>query len=230
MDAGACSQPVGIAKAVKAICALLVLAFMLTGCDQSDKGLNLRAELGTKALFRQGTQEFLMEVTAIDGPLVRTEISSNNEILSLRDYYRGLIPVAGTDGGRNFRFSFDTREIDALFPLAVGNSVSVSGTLQVEGFPEPLEVVIQASVTAAKNIALKRAAFDVLVVEIEQIYRGNDGVRTRTDVYYHAPDLSLNLKSVTRGDSFQNYWYVTDITRPGGPASINPRRPGSVMI
>ena len=183
-----------------------------------------------QAIFRQAGREMLMEVTAVDGPILRTEVSSGTEILLLRDYYRGLLPVAGTDGGRAFSFDFDTRKLDALFPLAVDNTVSFSGKLNIEGADEAVEVVVQASVKGEKTFKLANDTFQVMVVEIEQIYRGAWGVRTRTDTFYHAPALSMNLKAVTRDNQYQTYWYVTDIRRNGQILPTTPRRPGSVMI
>lgn len=193
------------------------------------------ALVGTRAKIKMHGQDVVAEVTEVTGRIVKTEFkdwrgSSIREV----DLYRGLFPIGGIDQGLRYESQFDQNDLEPLFPLKVGKSVGVGGTINYIDGGESAEFWAHIEVVGEKNVELKRGPQLTFIVEIEWEFKWNGLMRRKTDTVYFDPEHSMILKSVIRGNNFQNYWVVVAVEEPEStrvaPASPTQRRSGTVMI
>ncbi|MEX0297625.1 MAG: hypothetical protein AB3N28_01045, partial [Kordiimonas sp.] len=112
---------------------LMVLTAALLTAAACSPGANAPSEanlIGTKAVIKAHGNDLLLEVKNVAANTIISEITDwNGQFVSRRHYYRGMYPIAGTEGSTQWELDFDVAKIDNLFPLTVGNTTSFSGTM-----------------------------------------------------------------------------------------------------
>ncbi len=205
---------------------------LLTACDPGARLSDPAAEVGMRALIRRAGQDLIAEITAVNGNLVTTEFYWRDETVAVRDFYRGLYAVSGTEYGYAFELDFNTKDLDRLFPLEVGNAVGFSGQLILPERGQVIPVDVEMRVTEERVFTLKGGSHLVYVVDIKTDYRGSGSIKSKRNVVYFAPELSLVLKSLIYEDGRKSFWEVDQIDPPDPalPQTRPQRRSGSVMI
>lgn len=221
----------------KAFRLLTVLTMMvaLSACGQGVSAPHETSVVGTKAIIKAHGNELLLEVKEVSDNTVISEISDwNGEFVSRRHYYRGLYPVAGTEGATQWELDFDVSKIDGLFPLATGNFTSFSGTMIDVSNDRTYKFWSKIEVKAKKPFLLPSGSQKVYVLKISTEYDMNGQTKRSYETIYYSPELQLNLKGVMHEDAAQRYWRVVSIVPPeaNGAAAARTRRPrsGTVMI
>ena len=216
-----------------------VLFISACGTESGPKKTDVETlvQIGTRSVIQWHGQELIADITEIAGDIVTSEIRWHGDVMSSRDYYRGLYPVSGLENGYQFEVEYDEDAMQSLFPLAPGKSISFEGRLNVvsEGATQPIWVYI--TVTKEKFIKLPTGNQKVYVVDIVTEYTKDGSTRTKINQVYYSPELMMVLKSVMKEDGHQSYWRVTNVeqpkpgeTTPRAPQSEKPRRSGTVMI
>lgn len=214
----------------------LFLLIAVSGCEAVEPLSDTPGALvGTRANIKMHGQDVVAEVTRVLGRIVTTEFkdwrgSSIREV----NLYRGLFPVGGVDQGLRYETRFDENDLEPLFPLKVGKSVGVGGKIHYIDGGESAEFWTHIEVVGEKTVDLKNGPQPTFVVQIEWEFKWNGLVRRKTDTVHFDPEHSMILKSVIRGNNFQNYWVVVSVEEPEStrvaPAAPIQRRSGTVMI
>ena len=192
------------------------------------------ALVGTRANIKMHGQDVVAEVTRVIDKLVTMEFRDwRGGVIREVNLYRGLFPVSGTDQGLRYETNFDESALEGLFPLKTGKSIGVSGTIYYVDGGEAADFYTHVEVVAEKTVDLKNGPRKTFVVQLEWEFSWNGITRRKTDTVYFDPETSMVLKSVIRGENFQNYWVVVSVDKPETPDGrrepIN-RRSGTVMI
>lgn len=213
----------------------LTAIFALVACSPSASAPTENSIIGTKAVIQAHGNELLLEVKDIAAGTVISEITDwNGQFVSRRHYYRGMYPIAGTEGATQWELDFDVTKIDGLFPLVTGNSTSFSGTMIDITNDRTYSFWSRIEVKAQKPFLLPSGTQEVFVMKIKTEYDLNGENKRTYETIYYAPDLQLNLKGVMHEEASQRYWRVVSIVPPtvDGPATppARRRRAGTVMI
>ncbi|MFC3052181.1 hypothetical protein [Kordiimonas pumila] len=210
--------------------------FMLAGCDQAAHvPLVPQAIVGTKAVIRAHGKDLSLEVTDVAEKIVTTELSDwNGELVAQRHFYRGLYPVAGTEGTNQWELEFDHAKLESLFPLSVGKETSFTGNMRDISSGKTYEFWVNLTVAGETPFTLPDGTYTSYVVDIVTKYAWNGEMRRKNEVVYYAPEFSMNLKGVMQEATSQRYWRVISLERPGQassrPNSGRQRSSGTVMI
>lgn len=207
----------------------------VAGCDVVEP---LRSEpgalVGTRANIKMHGRDVVAEVTRVIDKLVTMEFRDwRGGIIREVNLYRGLFPVSGTDQGLRYESNFDESTLESLFPLKVGKTIGVSGTMYYVDGGESADFYTHVEVVGEKTVDLKNGPRRTFVVQLEWEFSWNGITRTKTDTVHFDPETSMVLKSVIRGENFQNYWVVVSVDEPENPNSQREprnRRSGTVMI
>lgn len=211
-------------------------AVMLAACHPEAHAPEDESIIGMKAVIKAHGNDLLLEVKDITGDTIISEIRDwNGDFVSRRHYYRGMYPVAGTEGSAQWELDFDVSKIDKLFPLTVGNVTSFSGTMIDISNDRAYEFWSRIEVKAEQPFLLPSGPQDVFILKISTEYDLNGQTRRSYETIYYSPDMQLNLKGVMHDEASQRYWRVVSIEPPAnntGHSSNKPRRPrsGTVMI
>ncbi len=215
--------------------ASVALLLLVAACDAVEPvPATPGALVGTRANIKMHGQDVVAEVTSVLDKLVTMEFRDwRGGIIREVNLYRGLFPVSGTDQGLRYETNFDESALEGLFPLKKGNSIGVSGTIYYVDGGEAADFYTHVEVVGEKKVDLKNGPRRTFVVQLEWEFTWNGITRTKTDKVYFDPETSMVLKSVIRGENFQNYWVVVSVDKPEAPDRrrdpIN-RRSGTVMI
>ena len=219
------------------ICLLLML---LSACDFAPKApVTANALTGTRAIIKRGNEEIVMKVVEVNEKLVTKEVFINDQIRSTNTDYRGLFRTSGQEYDRsgqvfNYEVDFDTNEMEKIFPLAVGKKATLRGRARVIEANESFNLWINAQVVSEQELKINNRSYDVFVINILEEFESSDGVRSRTETVYYAPDISMVLKRVSYSNGKEIYWRVTSLEFPGDtparPSRLEQRRSGTVMI
>lgn len=214
---------------------VLAITFSLAACDSVNRVPSAPGVLvGTRANIKMHGQDVVAEVTRVADKLVTTEFRDwRGGVIREVNLYRGLFPVSGTDQGLRYEASFDEAALESLFPMKVGKSIGVAGTMYYIDGGEAADFYTHIEVVDEKTLDLKSGPRRTFVVELEWEFTWKGIVRRKTDTVYYDAEKAMVLKSVVRGENFQNYWVVVSVdepSNPGGTPSGKPRRSGTVMI
>ncbi len=213
----------------------VVFLLFLAACEAVERvPATPGALVGTRANIKMHGQDIVAQVTRVIDKLVTTEFRDwRGGIIREINLYRGLFPVSGTDQGLRYESSFDESVLENLFPLKVGNTAGVSGTMFYVDGGESADFYTHIEVIGEKTIDLKDGPRRTFVVQLEWEFSWNGNVRRKTDTLYFDAERSMVLKSVVRGQNFQNYWVVVSVEEPDNPnveREPRNRRSGTVMI
>lgn len=208
---------------------------LVTACDAVEPvPAEPGALVGTRANIKMHGQDVVAEVTRVLDKLVTMEFRDwRGGMLREVNLYRGLFPVSGTDQGLRYESNFDESVLEGLFPLQKGKSIGVSGTMFYVDGGESADFYTHVEVIGEKTVDLKSGPRRTFVVQLEWEFSWNGITRRKTDTVYFDPETSMVLKSVVRGQNFQNYWVVVSVDAPENPNQRREprnRRSGTVMI
>lgn len=219
---------------VRLIVILAMLAF--AGCDDVTRvPLVPKAIVGTKAVIRAHGKDFTLEVTDVAEKIVISNLSDwNGQLVTQRHYYRGLYPIAGTEGTSQWEVDFDHTLLESLFPLDVGKETGFHGTMKDISKNRTYDFLTQIKIIKEKPFSLPTGTHKVYIIEILTEYKWNGKTERKNEIVYFSPDFSMNLKGILHGDGAQRYWRVVSVERPGQgetiPDPVRQRRSGTVMI
>jgi len=222
-----------VPRHLKIISVFLVL--LVAACDGVERiPATTGALVGTRANIKMHGQDVVAEVTQVLEKMVTTEFRDwRGDIIREVNLYRGFFPVSGIDQGMRYQSNFDESALESLFPLKTGRSIGVSGSMYYVDGGESADFYTHIEVVGEKTVDLKGGARRTFVIQLEWEFSWNGNTRRKTDTLYFDPERSMVLKSVVRGQNFQNYWVVVSVDEPDNPdASPEPinRRSGTVMI
>ena len=218
----------------------IALAFAVAACDGVERiPAAPGALVGTRANIKMHGQDVTAEVTRVIDKLVTTEFRDwTGGVIREVNLYRGLFPVSGTEQGLRYEASFDQSALESLFPMQVGKSIGVSGTMYNVDRGESADFWTHIEIVGEKTVDLKSGPRRTFVVQLEWEFAWKGSTRRQsetvyTDTVHYDAERSMVLKSVVRGENFQNYWVVVSVDEPNDP-DAQPTRPrrrsGTVMI
>lgn len=193
------------------------------------------AVVGTRSYIKMHGQDMVSEVVEVLGRQVTT-VFRDWRGAKVREVslYRGLFPMGGSDQGLRYDMQFERDAIESLFPLEPQKSIGVSGKVHYIDAGESAEFWAHIEVVEEMTMSLKGGPRRAFVVEIEWEFDWNGIKRRKTDTLYFDAEKDLILKSVIRGENYQNYWVVIAVDEPDVPTSTPPqpirRRAGTVSI
>lgn len=210
------------------LCAIVLL---LVGCDFSAGRNQVKAQVGMRAFIKESGRDFEAIVTNVQNRIVTTEVRWRDRALVELDYYRGLYPVAGMEPDGRFELDFNEADIEALFPLEVGNKVHFAANMKFveDGRDLDLEVIMTVKGETVLDLDDSRESVFVIDIVTQSANLENERRLTRNTVYY-APELSMILKSVSHEGGEQRFWRVVRIERGSGIIPRKRQRPGTVAI
>ena len=184
-------------------------------------------EAGFSALVRVDGEVYRLEVTDVSNEIVTLDYYWQNQPIATRRLYRGLIVLSGWDGQRSFQHDLDLRDLERIFPLAVGKTLAIDGSTVLND-REPVPLHLTATVTGRGRREVGEQAFDVWVLEMEtRIGDPADPVEVIHRTVYYAPRLGLPVKIAYETSKEKGYWRMVAIERrPRGRAN----RLGTVAI
>lgn len=213
------------------------LWIVLLGACSPGEGLKDQssAVVGTRSLIKMHGQDMISEVVRVLGRQVTVEFrdwrSAKVREVSL---YRGLFPMSGSDQGLRYDMEFERGAIESLFPLETKKSIGVSGKVHYIDAGESADFWAHVEVIEEMNMVLKSGPRRAFVVQIDWEFDWNGIKRRKTDILHFDAEKDLILKSVIRGENYQNYWVVIDVDEPDSPTVTSPppirRRAGTVSI
>ncbi len=208
---------------------------MLVACDLPERApASPKTEVGTRAYVKGQGKEVIAQVTKVKGKLVTVEILLDGERVAIRDYYRGLVVVSGTESGVRYESEVNQAELETLFPLKVGNQVSLPGiTLNVDrGTRTPFHISLQ--VVDETTLELLSGARRVFVVDMQSRFEKDGETINRSYRYYFDPEISMTLKTYIYLKDKEQVWRTVSIELPGErkirPTPEQRLRSGTVMI
>lgn len=213
----------------------VVFVLLIAACDGVERiPATTGALVGTRANIKMHGQDVVAEVTRVVDKIVTAEFRGwRGDIIREVNLYRGFFPVGGTDQGMRYETKFDETELESLFPLKVGKSIGVSGSIYYVDGGESADFYTHIEIVDEKTVDLKDGPRRTFVIQLEWEFSWNGNTRRKTDTLYFDAERSMVLKSVVRGQNFQNYWVVVSVDEPDNPDArpepIN-RRSGTVMI
>lgn len=211
------------------------MVLVLAACDAVERiPAQPGALVGTRANIKMHGQDVVAEVTRVIDRLVTMEFRDwRGGVIREVNLYRGLFPVSGTDQGLRYEATFDNSALEALFPMQVGKAIGVNGTMYYIDGGEAANFWTHIEVVDEKTVDLKDGPRRTFVVELEWEFVWKGITRRKTDTVYYDAERAMVLKSVIRGENFQNYWVVVSVDEPNNPDG-EPQRPrrrsGTVMI
>lgn len=221
-------------QSIVKVFALLSLLFVAACAPNAKAPMSASAIVGTKAIIKYHRDELVAEVTDVTGKLVTTEFTNwDGELVFSRTEYRGLLPISGMEpGGGQWELDFDEHELEPLFPLQVGNTVSFKGNFKNIDQGTSYDLWARLEVLGEKTLDLPGGKRRVMVVEFNRQGRLGNRTKLATDIIYFDPEYAMTLKKVMRERGAQSYWRVISIDRPGNISNTptRQRRSGTVMI
>jgi len=213
----------------------VVLIFLVAACDGVERVPAAPGALvGTQAYIKMHGQDVVAEVTQVIDKLVSIEFRDwNGRVIRDVNLYRGFFPVSGTDQGLSYESNFDASELESLFPLEPGKSIGVAGTMFYGDSGKSADFYTHVEVVGEKTVDLKDGPRRTFVLQLEWEFSWNGNTRKKTDTLYFDAERSMVLKSVVRGQNFQNYWVVVSVDEPdnlGAAPKPTNRRTGTVLI
>lgn len=215
----------------------LFTIILLSACDGAGRvPTTPGAVVGTRANIKMHGQDVVAEVTQVIDKLVTMEFRDwQGGVLREVNLYRGLFPIGGVDQGLRYEATFDKDVLEEIFPLQVGKSTGIQGTVYYIDGGQTADFWASIEVVGENTIALKDGPKRTMVVEIEWEFKWKGVTRRKTDTIYFDPESSMILKSVIRADNYQNYWVVVSVDEPDRPSGLparpqQQRRSGTVMI
>lgn len=213
---------------------LITSLLAIAACSPGSNAPSDTSIIGTKAVIKAHGNELLLEVKNVAAGTIISEISDwNGQFVSRRHYYKGLYPIAGTEGASQWELDFDVTKIDSLFPLAVGNTTSFSGTMIDVSNDLTYKFWSKIEVKAQKPFLLPTGSQEVYILKIKTEYDLNGENKRSYETIYYSPELQLNLKGVMHEGASQRYWRVVSVLPPsesGAVVTPRRRRSGTVMI
>mgnify|MGYP003642753868 CR=1 FL=1 len=213
---------------------LITSLLVIAACNPGTSTPSDASIIGTKAVIKAHGNELLLEIKNVAAGTIISEITDwNGQFVSRRHYYKGLYPIAGTEGATQWELDFDVTKIDSLFPLTVGNTTSFSGTMIDISNDLTYKFWSKIEVKAQKPFLLPSGSQEVYILKIKTEYDLNGENKRSYETIYYSPELQLNLKGVMHEEASQRYWRVVSVLPPsesGTVASPRRRRSGTVMI
>ncbi|UTW55295.1 hypothetical protein [Kordiimonas sp. SCSIO 12610] len=216
------------------------LIVLVTACDFAPKApLKANALTGTHAIIKRDNTEIVLKIVDVNGKLVTKELFINDQIRSSQTDYRGLFRLSGQEYDRdgqvfNYEIDMDTQDIEKFFPLKVGKKATLRGKARVIEANNSFSVWLNAQVVSEQVLSIGDRNHDVFVINILEEFESSEGVRSRTETIYYAPEVSMVLKRVSYANGQEVYWRVTSLELPGDnparPSRLQQRRSGTVMI
>lgn len=205
-----------------------VLSALLFACADPVPEQGISAlPVGTIAVVKTDGRVFESELVYMEGPFSKWEFK---EYQLLRKYYRGLYTISGANNKSEFWYEFDVHELDSLFPMAVGNEVSVKGKFFSEK-AEGVKFWSHLSIRGTDQVLTKQGTQDVFVVDVVTEMTTDEGPIRMTKTIWYSPKYGMDLKlSITE----QGKEYITrilDVQIPKGPPSNRRKKGmGTVLI
>ena len=196
-----------------------------------DPALPLPAE-GLHAVIKANGQMFDLKVTAVTGKEAVVEIRWDDQLVSLRQLYRGLYPISGSDNGFEFVNEFDQAAVDRLFPLAVGKDSAFEGLYRVVGSNVVGTSWVHIGVSGESTLKLKDGEYKVFVIDITTDLEIEGRSVNFSKVVHFSPELGLALKTTMTEGGMKFYSRILSVDHPEpAPQNDNERnRLGTMMI
>lgn len=193
----------------------VLILVLIAGCEAKEEAnYSFPFEPGLELKVKAFGHYYYSEAVKADGGYVTWKLRWNDRIVSMRKVYKGLISVYESELENSYVNDFDTKSIDALFPLEVGKDVSFKGyrVSKEDGTETPFWMHIV--VTEEDIVKVRDEEYRTLVIEITSEYEKPDRTVTVTRTLWFAPALGFSLKSEYRSNEEHFRMHVLSIITP----------------
>ncbi len=191
---------------------------------------------GTKLTIKASGEEYYLTLGKTEANLITSEATNwKNEFLYKNQYYRGLLLYSREENGRHWQLDIDLKQINALFPMEVGTSTEIIGSIVDLKDETRTGYRAEISVITEKPLMLPSGTYTTYQVKLSQYYESPKGIKAWHQTVYYCPALNINLKGSYTSDGEEKYWRITKVQRPDDATPPSPparprRRNGTVMI
>lgn len=197
--------------------ALALLSLALVSCAPEDVETPVsKLRIGTVQTVKSYGEYFKSEIINIDDNIVVWENRWDEHFASKHKVYQNIFSVWELRGETSYFYSFGHSELDALFPLKVGNEVMFEGMLQRGGYSAGLPFWAKIEVEKNSQIVLEGTKYDVLVINITIEYQTAEGPSRSKTTLWHAVDIGINLKTKYHFDGRSYTANVVKLRLPDG--------------
>lgn len=188
---------------------LLITAMSLAGCEEAKTPKkNDGPRLGTRLLIKQQSYELLAEIVSVENDQIGINYYWQGEQIYSNKLYRGLIDVWNKEGSTIRETSFDTTRIDALFPLELGKSTSMTAVTTNLSTGNTVNETITLEVTQQSQLTFETSSIPVFLLEM---IRTPEGQAPIYEQLYYAPQKGLVMKVIISNENGQSFWRVLEI-------------------
>lgn len=219
------------------ICGLVACLIGLSACtENTDPDLQNELTAGTKLTIKANGEEYYLTLGKTESDLVTSEATNwKNEFLYKNKYYRGLLLHSREENGYHWELDIDLKQVDALFPMAVGDATEITGNIIDLTDKTRAGYRAEISVVAEKPVILPSGTYTTYQVKLSQYYESAEGTKAWHQTLFYAPELMVNLKGTYQSQGEEKYWRIIKIQQPGdatppAPPARPRRRNGTVMI
>lgn len=186
---------------------------------------------GLRATLKAFGHIYAAEVSEVQGGYSTWNLKWEDRVVTVYKVYRGIFPIFGREGESFYHNQVDVTLLDALFPLKVGNEVSLGGLYQSSKTEGDGPLWAQVVVQGEAEISIKGRKIPVFLIELSIERQGEKGSHWENRTLWYSPELGFSLKTeYQQGDELFTV-RVLSVDVPGDESGPPTRRNlGTVMI
>lgn len=217
----------GIAK----IFLILLSALAVASCAPAAPPIDENPlQVGLRTTVKAFGRHYETEVTEVHGGYSVWKMRWEEQLFTAYKVYRGIFPVFGRSEDFYYHNEVDVGAIDQLFPLKVGNEVSLEGLFQNSETDGDGQLWAHIVVQGKSEINLQDSKIPVFLIDVSIERKGGK----KADYWesrrlWYSPELGFSLKTEYQQGEERFTVRVLSVESPGDgdPA---PRNLGTVMI
>jgi|GEM_PF-2672028 len=206
----------------RGFCVAALMLLVACGDAQGPAGTSLPPEGLTKMVKAFG-KSYSSQVALVNDGVVHWQTKWGDQVVSERKSYLNLFDISVEEVGDKVINKFNRADLDALFPLKIGNEVTFTGVRKwlTKGFSAPFTA--QIVVRDETVISVEGKEYEVFVIDTFIDVEMSGEVRRAQSTLWRAKDHAVNLM-VNIEVAGQKFWSrVVALALPEGvdaPSSV----------
>lgn len=215
-------------RAIIALLSALLVASCAPAAAPSDEN---PLHPGLRATLKAFGNIYTAEVSEVHGGYSTWKLLWEDRVVTVYKVYRGIFPVFGREGESFYHNQVDVTLLDPLFPLEVGNEVSLGGLFESNKTEGRAPLWAQVTVTGEAKISIKGREVPVFLIEVSIERQGDTGSHWENRTLWYSPELGFSLKTEYQQGDERFTVRVLSVDDPGDESGLPTRRNlGTVMI
>ena len=174
---------------------------------------------------------YAAEVSEVHGGYSMWNLTWEGRVVTVYKVYRGIFPIFGREGESFYHNQVDVSLPDPLFPLEVGNEVSLGGLFESSKTEGDAPLWAQVVVQGEAEISIKGRKIPVFLIEVSIERQGETGSHWESRTLWYSQELGFSLKTEYQQGGERFTVRVLSVDVPGSQSGPPTRRNlGTVMI